>query len=233
MRVLLTRPAEQSSGAAARLEALGHAALSAPLIEIVALHPTLPPAGFDAVVATSSNALRCLPRVDDKLTDAPLFVVGERTAVAARVRGWSKIEAVARSSEELAAILLARQASTIWLYLAGAPRSPDLERALDRAGRRIFPVIVYEAKPLEAMPVSATAALRRASVDAVLHYSKGAAAAYVNLARRAGLESEAAVPLHIAISARAAGPLRGFARAIRIAESPDEDSLFEQLRGES
>ena len=58
MRILVTRPREQGEATAARLAALGHEALVAPLLTIV---PTsgFPPAGpCDALIVTSANATR-------------------------------------------------------------------------------------------------------------------------------------------------------------------------------
>ena len=53
MRVLVTRPRAQAEATAARLAALGHVALVAPLLEIVRTAERPPRGPFDAVIAGS------------------------------------------------------------------------------------------------------------------------------------------------------------------------------------
>jgi uroporphyrinogen-III synthase len=232
MRVLLTRPEGESERSSARLRELGHEALTAPLIEIHAQDFALPSERFDAAIATSARALELAGAAAEPLRNLPIYVVGEKTARAARSGSWVTIAAVARDSTELIATVLACDPQTSWLYLAGTPRRPDLEIALDAHERRTAAVVVYAARPAAAMPLRAAAALRSGEVDAVLQYSARSAEIFVDLARRSGLEREAAEPIHVAISGRAAAPLRGFARRIRIAHSADERGLVEKLRGE-
>src|SRR5690349_19116846 len=81
VRILVMRAREQGERTAARLVALGHAPLLAPLIEV---RPTgqPPPAGpFAAALLTSAHAVA--PLAETKaLCGLPVFAVGARTAAA-------------------------------------------------------------------------------------------------------------------------------------------------------
>ena len=229
MRILLTRPVEDAERSAARIEALGHTAIRAPLIEIVGRDSQVRSLLYDAVIATSSHAVDLRAEHESRLMQLPIYVVGERTARAARTRGWTTIATVAEDSRALTVALLACDPGMTWLYLAGSPRSPALEQALELSGRRCTAAIVYEARPVASLPLAAALALRNGEIDAVLHYSARSAATFVDLVRRAGLEQEATKALHVAISEKAAAALRGFARTLRVAARPDEAGVLNEL----
>src|SRR6478735_8751453 len=95
MRILLTRPEADAKRSAARLEALGHEVVLAPLFEIVATRERKPDAPCERLLATSAHAFDDLPALADHLTALRLDVVGERTAAAARAIGFSQIGVVA------------------------------------------------------------------------------------------------------------------------------------------
>jgi uroporphyrinogen-III synthase len=61
MRVLVTRPAREAESTARRLQARGHQAVVAPVLEIVRTGFTLPEGPFDAVLATRAWRIsRCM-----------------------------------------------------------------------------------------------------------------------------------------------------------------------------
>jgi uroporphyrinogen-III synthase len=88
MRVLVLRPDDGARRTAARLKALGHEAISSPVMETVATNASGPEGDFGAVIATSAqafvfaNAGALAP-----FLSLPLMCVGARTAQAARDAG--------------------------------------------------------------------------------------------------------------------------------------------------
>ena len=87
MRVVVTRPEDQSGELVARLEALGHDVIRCPLIRIEPLgDEPIDPSGYEWVLVTSVNGARELAR---RLTGKPkhLAAVGPATAAALAEHG--------------------------------------------------------------------------------------------------------------------------------------------------
>src|ERR1700689_2967092 len=91
MRVLVTRPYDDALETAAKLKALGHDAILAPLLEIrfhdgdeIALD------GVQAILATSANGVRALARHSAR-RDVALFAVGRQSADVARAAGFRDV----------------------------------------------------------------------------------------------------------------------------------------------
>lgn len=229
MRILVTRTQPEAQRTAARLAALGHEALLAPLVSIVATDATLPERPFDAVLATSAQAIALL-RETRGLHDLPIFTVGARTAAAARAAGFSGVRAPAPDARRLAETIAAfHPAPAAFLYLAGRDRKPDLEATLGQSGHRIEVVVTYAAKAAVVLPQDIRDALARGEIDAILHYSRRSAAIFRALAEAAGVADAAGRALHVCISADAAAPLQGFASRLRAAVEPNETALLAEL----
>lgn len=229
MRILLTRPEADAKRSAARLTALGHEVVLAPLFDIVPTGSVMPEGAPDRLLATSAHAFDGLGAQAGHLTALRLDVVGERTAAAARAKGFAQIGTIATEAKALA-IALAREGRQPqdFLYLAGRERRPDLEASLAALGHRVTPWIIYETRESEGGAHRLPEIWAHERIDAVLHFSPRSAALYVGLADRAGLRAQALAPLQIAISPRAAQSLTG-APDVRTAPTPDLDGLVSCL----
>ena len=140
--VALFRAREDAEASAARLSARGISAIIAPVVELHGTDAAPPDERFDFAVATSAKAFQFAS--DAVLAAArglPLYVVGEKTAAAARARGVSPVGDAAVDVAELIPRLQGITGRA--LYLAGRDRRPDLEDAL--AGR-VTALVVYEAR---------------------------------------------------------------------------------------
>ncbi|HMN71152.1 MAG TPA: uroporphyrinogen-III synthase [Rhodoblastus sp.] len=227
MKVLIVRAAQDARRTAARLAAAGRQAIVAPVLDIANLDFAPPVGVFDAILATSAHAFE---KVDSlaPFRAVPLFVVGARTAEAARAAGFPAPQMVVANAGELGAVAardLPRGACV--LYIAGRDRKPDLEAALSPFFALTI-VETYAAEPVAALPVAAAEALGSGDV-AVLHYSQRSAAIFLDLAGRAGFAAELGAARHIAISADAAKPLLAAGLPVAVAAEPNEDSLIEEL----
>jgi len=220
LKVALFRATQDAAGTQALLAARGFAAVLAPVADIVALPATPPPGPFDFVVATSAKAFAAPVAI----SGVRVFVVGERTAAAARRAGLAP-----EAPADDVATLIPRLPLGRALYLAGRDRKPDLEAAL--AGR-IAVVETYAAEaragwtPEEAHAVAAAVA--------ALHYSPRAAALAVALAQAAGIGEAFRRHSHVCLSREVAAPLAqaGAVRVIwpqRPAEGPLLDALESAL----
>lgn len=224
-RVLVTRARDDAERTAEKLRRLGHAPMIAPVTEIVATGAPIPCGPFDALLATSARALRHAGDDVARLADRPLFVVGARTAEAARARGLH-VEASAPDVAALIALLRERfDRPRRFLYLAGRDRKDTLESFARASGHEVTAVETYRAQEVSALPADALAALGRGEIDAVLHYSTRSAALFLALTK--GRVDEIA---HLALSEDVAGVLRAAGCAnVRAAPAPEEESLLGAL----
>src|SRR5436305_15154041 len=112
MRLLLTRPEHDAEHTAAVLRAHGHEVLLAPMLRI---EPVVPidfgTDAFAAVVMTSANAARALANHlrRDELQKLPAFVVGRRTAEAARAAGFRDVTSADGNLDELVRVIAPRR----------------------------------------------------------------------------------------------------------------------------
>ena len=231
MLVLVTRPQSEAERTASRLAALGHTALCAPMLEVVATGAGLPERPADAVLATSARAITLLNEAAaPTLRKLPLFVVGANTAAVASAAGFTDVRPPAPDAARLVeAITAAYPDPAAFLYLAARNRKPTLESALLGSGHRVDVAIVYSARAVTALPQEAWAALWAGQVDAIFHYSHRSAAIFRLLIEAAGLTDAAGRALQICISADAARPLLGFAPRLAVVGEPSEAGLLAML----
>ena len=227
MRVLVTRPQAEAARTAQALRDLGHQPVLLPLTRIEATDAAIPAEPYDAVVATSANAL-CGRDVPESVLTRPFFAVGGRTAEAARAAGFADV----RTGTGTAARLALRIVQDIGvagrvLFLAGCLRKPDLALALDEAGLRLIVVETYRAG---AAALAETDWASAQPIEAVLHYSRASAERYAALALRMAKGVRDGGAAQLCLSADVAQGLSTLPHArIFIAEGPDELSLFALL----
>ena len=239
MAVLVTRPHPDDEATAAVLGTRGLEVLRAPMLrfEPVAFHDDLD-ANYGAVIVTSANALRGIEPylAGSRLLKLPLFAVGQRTAVAARLAGFDRVISADGDAAGLRDSVLAsarakelKKASTL-LYLAGADLARDLPGELGERGFTVVTQTTYRMVALPSLPTETRAAFAAHDVEAVLHYSRRSARAFIEAVRAAGVEISALSLPQCCFSAGIATVLRdaGAARVL-VAASPDEGALFVAL----
>ena len=232
MRVVLTRPQEDSERTATALRARGHEVLIAPLLRVEPVDTELR-TNWGAVIITSANAAAALAAhpARELLTKLPLFAVGTRSADAARQAGFTEITIAGGDVHDLLRLVVERRADAKApvLYLAGEDRSGDLMGDLVVRGIAAELAVIYRAAtaPFSAALVES---LKADEVDAVLHFSKRSAQSYLAGAAAAGVADLALAVRHFCLSAQIAEPLRAAgASGIAVAKRPDEAALLELL----
>jgi len=211
--------------------------LLAPMLrfEPVAFHDDLD-ALYGAVVVTSANALRGIAVKGHRLLELPLFAVGEHTASAARQAGFTHVMPASGDAAALRDLVLAKvkakelkKASTL-LYLAGADLARDLAGELGEGGLRVVTHTTYRMVPVASLPREVCDAFAASRIEAVLHYSRRSARAFLDAARAGGVEISALSIPQCCISAAVAAVVReAGATQVMVAGSPDENALFEAL----
>lgn len=252
MAVLVTRPFPDNERTADALRAQGFAVMLAPMLrfEPVALPADLG-CDFGAVIVTSGNALRAVvpqlqatqegaQRGGSGLLRLPLFAVGEQSSTAAREAGFTKVISADGDAADLRDLIVASartsdknrvfKKSATLLYLAGSDISRDLASELSGRGFHVLTQTVYRMAPVAALPREACDAFAAQGIEAVLHFSRRSATAFVAAARAEGVEISALAVPQCCMSASIAEVLReaGAAR-VMVANHPDENHLLEGL----
>ncbi len=239
MAVLVTRPHPDCETTAEALRARGFEVLLAPMLRFEQLaFPDDAEVVYGAVIATSANALRAIEQqlAASRLLKLPLFAVGEHTASVARKAGFSKVIAAQGDAAGLRDLVLesvrvrALKKASVLLYLAGADLSRDLAGELGERGFSVVTQTTYRMTPVSSLPVAACDAFAANAVEAVLHYSRRSARAFLDAVRADGVEISALAIPHCCISPAVATILRDAgANQVMVAASPDEKALFEAL----
>lgn len=239
MSILVTRPHPDNEATAANLRTRGHAVLLAPALkfEPVAFHGERE-ADYSAVIVTSANALRAIASQlpDLGLLDLPLFAVGEHTADVAREVGFAEVIVAGGDAISLrdkvvqsARAKMLKKKGTL-LYLAGADLSRDLGGELGAEGLRVVTQTTYRMAPVKHLPREVCAGFAAYGIEAVLHYSRRSARAFLEAARDEGVEISALAIPHCCLSEAVADVLRDAgASQVLVAAAPDETALFDTL----
>jgi uroporphyrinogen-III synthase len=236
MAILVTRAHPDNEATAAKLRADGHEVLLAPVLkfEPVMFHDESE-AEYSAIIVTSANAIRAVaPQLQElDLLKLPLFAVGEHTAAAARDAGFTEVIAAGGDAAALrdkvvqsARGKVLKKKSTL-LYLAGADLSRDLSGELGAEGFSVVTQTTYRMAPVTHLPRDVCDGFAAHGIEAVLHYSRRSARAFLEAARGEGVEISALAIPQCCLSEAVAGVLReaGAAQVI-VAATPDEIALF-------
>jgi uroporphyrinogen-III synthase len=239
LAVLVTRPQPDDEATAAGLRARGLEVLLAPMLrfEPVVFNDDAD-ARYGAVIVTSANALRGIEDhlAGTRLLKLPLFAVGERTAAAARRIGFAEVIPATGDATGLRDSVLAsvkaktlKKASPL-LYLAGADLARDLAGELGERGFTVVTHTTYRMIPVASLPREVCDAFAANGVEAVLHYSRRSARAFLEAARAAGVEISALAIPQCCISDAVAAIVRDAgASHVLVARIPDENAVFEAL----
>ncbi|MGL3607453.1 uroporphyrinogen-III synthase [Rhizobium sp. G187] len=239
MRVVVTRPQPAADRTAAELERRGHAPVLLPLMtaehDLEGLsHPLS--ASTVAVVVTSAEALRALARLPPEIRrdylSIPLYAVGQATAEAARRLGFARVIAGEGDGKALAQRLLSEVPSNqgaLITYLAGDPRTPDLEETLQSAGRPLTIRQCYRMISIEP-DREAIAALAAQPPDVVLLYSSETVRRFLKVAEITRSSVDWSQARFICLSAKIASLLpEPYGPRATWPEEPREDLLIDLL----
>jgi uroporphyrinogen-III synthase len=229
MRVVITRPQEDAGALKAKLEALGHKIIVAPLLTIIARnHVAIPELPWQAIAATSANGIRALDHAPH-LRPIRMLTIGPQSLAAARRAGFTRASAHGGDVDGLMRYIHETfdPAAGPILYLSGATTAGDLEAQLRHAGFECVRVVIYDAVPATTLG-AAGAALGAGQIDAVLLYSPRSAKVWTSLVKAEGLAAAAAVPDYLCLSRNVAAVLPEAWR-ISVAGWPDEAAMLALL----
>jgi uroporphyrinogen-III synthase len=239
MAILVTRPAPDNEKTAAVLRARGYDTLLSPMLryEAIPFHGE-DDAAYDGVVVTSANAIRAIEGHPSRMSLFGLraFTVGEHTAEAARGVGFGEVVSASAGAHALSDLIVKNVAagklkkSATLCYLAGADLAHDLAADLGARGFTVITHTTYRMVPVAGFPAGISDAFRADGVEAVLHYSRRSARAFLDAARADGVEISALALPQCCISDAVAGILReAGAMQVAAARTPDEAAVIDAL----
>jgi uroporphyrinogen-III synthase len=237
--MLVTRPQPDNAATAAALREKGYDVLLAPMLRFEAV-PLLDDGNtkYRGAIVTSANALRAIEDQTalDGLRALPMFAVGKHTARAASELGFGNI--VVAEGGDAAALRVKvretfrgkRKGGNALLYLAGADLSRDLAAELREDGFDVVMQVTYRMVPMPSLPVDVCGAFAANRIEAVLHYSRRSARAFVNATRESGIEISALSIPQCCLSESVSEVIReAGATQVVVARTPDEQALFDAL----
>jgi uroporphyrinogen-III synthase len=229
MRLLITRPADDGEALAARLTALGHEPIAAPVMEIIPRD--MPPLSLDGIagfLVTSRNGARMLARTTAR-RDLPVYAVGDESAAEAKAAGFVASRSADGDVTSLIALVIALvdPAAGPLLHVAGSAQAGDLSGALTAKGFTVRRAVFYESRALLALPEAARKALQAGLAEGVLFYSPRTAKLFGTLAQAAGLGPSLGALSAYCLSKAVADAAAPFGyRTLRWAAKPKEAELL-------
>lgn len=231
-RVLVTRPLEDAAPLAAWLEAAGHEAVLAPLLEI---HPltdiSVDLAGVQAVLVTSANGIRALAALTDR-RDLPVLAVGAGSTAEAMQLGFGRVESAGGDVGALATLVRQRldPAAGALFHPAASVRAGDLAAMLEPQGFRLRRQVLYEAVQATRFPDAVLDDLRTKRLDAATFFSPRTAQSFVRLVELYRIEDGCRALTAYCLSPAVADALRALDWAGVVTPSqPDLPSLQQVL----
>ncbi len=232
MRVLVTRPSEDSKRVIQALKRQGHAGVAAPLLGVkYTPGPELDFTGVQALLFTSANGVRAFcARSDERHLTA--LCVGDATGREALDVGFETVKSAGGDVEALAALVkdALDPAQGALLHPAGSKVAGDLKSLVENAGFAYRREVLYEAIKATQLPSAALEALRQNDIDGVLLFSPRTGAAFTRLVDKAGVREKLASVTAYCLSAAVAGEIGNLPwKDVCIAQTPDQTALLALL----
>ncbi len=231
MRLLLTRPAEESARSQKLFDAAGHSVQLAPMQVIEPLPATLAFDGIQALAVTSRQGARALARATDR-RDISVYAVGAATAALLRTEGFATVVSAEGDAAELARLLAARldpRRGGI-LHAAGAAVALDLDEALAPLGFQVVRTNLYQAAAVDTLDRTIQDALTDGQLDGVAFFSPRAATIFAKLLQQADLAACCSRLVAVCLSPAVAERVGGLDwRATLVADEPNLPALLAVL----
>jgi uroporphyrinogen-III synthase len=219
-RIWVTRAQPQAEATAGRLRALGFEPVVAPVLEIRPIaEAAIDLAGVDALAFTSAAGVSAFAALT-RLRTLTVFAVGDATAEAAHLAGFSEVRSARGDAHALADLIATSPSPALVLNPSAADPAADLVALLADRGVVARAAVVYETREvsLDAAPQNLRGLL--------IHSPKAA-----RVVARALAGADVSAIAAFAISPAAAAPLTGLGfHRHAVAASPNEAALLALLR---
>ena len=227
--ILITRPIDEATSTAERLEAMGHRVVMAPIIRVEPVSFELPENNRSIIVTSMNGARMGLANVGDKAR--PIFAVGEKTANAARELGFTNVSVGPGTARQLVPLLLECGLSEKrkYTHLCGSTLSYNICDVLKNEGLDAENTVTYQTAAVRGLSAGVQEALDAGEIDVALFYSPRTATIFEEVVADYGrsdwLRSLDALCLSTRVSQNLLGPWRKKTYAV----IPTEKAMFSML----
>lgn len=232
MRVLVTRPKDDSAALLRELRKRGFEVQLDPMLVIRRKEDVaIDLQGVQGLLFTSSNGVRAFESLNSE-RGLTAWCVGDETARTARAAGFEDIHSAAGNVDVLAEYVIAhaRPTNGRLVHIAGSVSAGDLAGALREAGFSVDRIPLYEAVPATSLSADTKNAFMQEFLDVALFFSPRTAATFVTLAKAARLENACRTVDAYCLSVGVAQPVGELPwRRVVIAAEPTRAALLAAL----
>lgn len=232
MRILLTRPLEQSEQLAVLLREKGIEVEISPVLTLHKYQDNRPLRDFfQAVIITSANSLR-FANSSLFTKNQLIMTVGNKTAKYAKSIGFNNIISADGNLEKLSELIIKKLSpqNGPLLYVRGQHVVGPLKKQLTNKGYDVSEYISYEARPAETVHEKVIKMLINGDIDFIPFYSPRSALIFKKLIKSQALEYAMKTITALAISENVANAIEELPwKATKISDRPTQSALFKLI----
>ncbi len=190
MKILLTRPREQSEAIASEFRSEGIGVWIEPMLTIVPkLEASIDPSDYKALLVTSVNGAETLAKVTEN-RESVLYAVGEVTKASLIRNGFRNVCSANGNVEDLLETVAQREnpGSGKILHVGGDNLAGNLVERLRLRGFSASHFIIYRSVASEYLSNELISLLKGNKIDGVVFFSPRTAKVFVSLAEKASCE---------------------------------------------
>ena len=190
MKVLLTRPKQDSERTAGELKKLNISSIISPVLRILLKSIEKQELQHhQAILLSSKHSVAGLSSLKIRRS-LPIYCVGDATSCAVSDEGFSNVYSASGDINDLISLVGKSLISTNGsiLYLSGLRKKGEVIDSLESLGFEIENRVVYEAKVVQSLNKSAVKALEANEIQGVLLYSPRSAEIFIRMIERLGFQ---------------------------------------------
>lgn len=227
--ILVTRPIDEATPTAEKLEAAGHRVVIAPMLRVEPISFEIPDDSRSIIVTSKNGARMGLTNIGNK--ERPIFAVGDKTAEEARKLGFTNVTVGPGTARQMVPLLLECGISETrkYTHLAGNALAYNICDVLKSEGIDAEITVTYQTRANRNLSVGVQEALDSGEIDTALFYSPRTATIFEEVVADYGrsdwLYSMDALCLSTRVADNLLGPWRNKAYAV----IPTEKAMFSMI----
>ncbi len=227
--ILVTRPIDEATPTAEKLEALGHRVVIAPVLRVEPVSFEIPDENRSIIVTSKNGARMGLVNIGNK--GRPIFAVGEQTAAEVRKLGFTNVTVGPGTARKMVPTLLECGLSETrkYTHLCGSALAYNICDVLKNEGLDAEVTVTYQTRAVRGLSVGVQEALDEGEVDIALFYSPRTATIFEEVVADYGRSDWLRKMEAICLSTRVAENLLGPWKNKSYAIIPTEKALFSML----
>jgi uroporphyrinogen-III synthase len=229
MRLILTRPIDDSLYLASIMKSKDHDFLIDPMLEIEFIDNNFDTEEFNCFILTSRYAAHSLLKIYNinKLKNKIFFCIGVATRNILANSGFKNIHHANGTSEDLLKIITNfSRKDNKFLYIRGVDINCDICKILNNSGIYVREEVTYKANPALALSRETVSAIDGNNIDGIIFYSKRTAEIFIDLIKINKLSNKTSIICAYCLSEEIADILRAFNMKVKVAKYPMNDDII-------